>query len=259
MQKNRNLFPVLIISFFLVLLLVSLPSIWGSQGTALSWTEAKQHIADGDVKAVVFKTDSVVLEFEEGAVDAPPRREVNRVEADDDAFVALLDASGVSYRREFSGCERSGNSFSIFFLLGLFLLFYLFMGRREGGVPPGVATFGKSQARLAPEEGTGVTFADVAGIDEAIDELQEAEKQLWDATAELVAYETMKDMLYALEIANGGARSCVECEYLNVREHEMLDEWEGKNCDIIHRWLRWKARVATCSKRCRLGVVNMSP
>jgi cell division protease FtsH len=36
-----------------------------------------------------------------------------------------------------------------------------------------VATFGKSSAKLAPEEGTGVGFGDVAGVDEAIEELQE--------------------------------------------------------------------------------------
>jgi len=41
------------------------------------------------------------------------------------------------------------------------------------GPPPGVATFGKSQAKLAPEEGTGVSFKDVAGIDEAEEELNE--------------------------------------------------------------------------------------
>ena len=73
-----------------------------------------------------------------------------------------------------------------------------------------------------------------------IEEIKEAGKQLEDATAELAALRTMEDILSALEIANGGARSCVECEYLNVREHEMLDEWEEKNADIIERWLRWR-------------------
>lgn len=172
MPKNRNLFPILIFSFLLMLVLFGMQSMMGAGGGELAWTDAKQHIRDGDVEGVVFKTDSVVLEFQEGAVEGPNSRKVNRVDADDEAFVALLDAQGVRYRREI-GCEESGPGFSLFLMLGLFAMLYLFMGRREGGVPPGVATFGKSQAKLAPEEGTGVTFDDVAGIDEAIDELGE--------------------------------------------------------------------------------------
>ncbi|MBL8618126.1 MAG: ATP-dependent zinc metalloprotease FtsH [Deltaproteobacteria bacterium] len=55
----------------------------------------------------------------------------------------------------------------------MMVMFFVTMTRREGGVPPGVATFGKSSAKLAPEDGTGVTFKDVAGVDEGIEELQE--------------------------------------------------------------------------------------
>ena len=43
----------------------------------------------------------------------------------------------------------------------------------RGGDSRGVAAFGRSSAQMAPEEGTGVTFDDVAGVDEAAEELQE--------------------------------------------------------------------------------------
>ena len=42
-----------------------------------------------------------------------------------------------------------------------------------GGPAQGVMTFGKSQARLKAEGDTGVTFADVAGVEEAKEELHE--------------------------------------------------------------------------------------
>ena len=67
------------------------------------------------------------------------------------------------------------------------------------------------------------------------------EKQLEDATAELAAYETMQDILTALVLSIGGARSCVECEYLNVRENAELAVWQEENVDTIECWLRWKA------------------
>ena len=73
-----------------------------------------------------------------------------------------------------------------------------------------------------------------------IEEIKEAGKQLEDATAELAAFQTMEDMLSALVLSIGGARSCVECEYLNVREWQELTVWEQKNAGIIERWLRWK-------------------
>ena len=38
------------------------------------------------------------------------------------------------------------------------------------------------------------------------------EKQLEDATAGLAAFQTMEDMLSALVLSIGGARSCVECD-----------------------------------------------
>ena len=65
-------------------------------------------------------------------------------------------------------------------------------------------------------------------------------KQLKDANAELAAHQTMTDILSALDLSNGGARSCVECEYLNVREDEELAVWEQENYAVIERWLRWK-------------------
>src|SRR5207245_10877161 len=61
--------------------------------------------------------------------------------------------------------------------IGLGLLFVSWLTRRmSGGMPggpPGVMSFGKTKARIYMEATTGVTFKDVAGIDEAVDELKE--------------------------------------------------------------------------------------
>jgi len=60
--------------------------------------------------------------------------------------------------------------------LGLALLFWIFLARRLAGMgqgPQGVMSFGKSRAKIQSEPHTGVKFVDVAGIDEAVEELQE--------------------------------------------------------------------------------------
>jgi cell division protease FtsH len=56
-------------------------------------------------------------------------------------------------------------------ILFVFLLFWLF--RRAGNVQNALSSFGRSRARRYEPSGDKVTFADVAGIDEAKDELSE--------------------------------------------------------------------------------------
>ncbi len=101
----------------------------------------------------------------------------NRIPGDDDArLIAILNEKGISYEAQ----PRSG-FMDVFWLwiipLILLLLFWNFLMRRltstAGQGPPGIMAFGKSRARVHSESETGVTFQDVAGIDEAVDELKE--------------------------------------------------------------------------------------
>ncbi|MEM9187958.1 MAG: ATP-dependent zinc metalloprotease FtsH [Myxococcota bacterium] len=58
--------------------------------------------------------------------------------------------------------------------LGVFMLLAYFVWRaKNGGAAPGVLAFGKSRGRLLEEGDEKTTFADVAGVEEAKEELQE--------------------------------------------------------------------------------------
>src|SRR3954466_570232 len=81
---------------------------------------------------------------------------------------------------EYDAVSESGMSEMIWMLvvpIGIGLLFVSWLTRRmSGGIsggPPGVMSFGKTKARVYMESNTGVTFKDVAGVDEAADELKE--------------------------------------------------------------------------------------
>src|SRR3989440_2041694 len=81
---------------------------------------------------------------------------------------------------EYEAVSESGMSEMIWMLvvpIGIGLLFVSWLTRRmSGGMPggpPGVMSFGKTKARVYMESNTGVTFKDVAGVDEAADELKE--------------------------------------------------------------------------------------
>src|SRR5690348_12798164 len=61
--------------------------------------------------------------------------------------------------------------------LAIFLLFFVFMNQMQGGGSR-VMNFGKSRAKLITKDTPKTTFADVAGADEAIEELEEIKEFL---------------------------------------------------------------------------------
>jgi cell division protease FtsH len=63
------------------------------------------------------------------------------------------------------------NWFPLFILIGLWIFFMRQM--QGGGAGRGAMSFGKSKARLLSEDQVKVTFADVAGVEEAKDEVSE--------------------------------------------------------------------------------------
>jgi cell division protease FtsH len=79
--------------------------------------------------------------------------------------------------------ERPGDNVLVSLLLGLLpiglvvLLLFFFMNQMQGGGNR-VMNFGKSKAKLVSKDTPKTTFADVAGVDEAIEELQEIKEFL---------------------------------------------------------------------------------
>jgi cell division protease FtsH len=138
-------------------------------GEMVSFSEFKQRVTSNEVELVTFEGDTVKAELK--SQDGQPQVVRTVAVPNDPSLVNLLQEHAVPYQAvQSAGC---GSATVLTSLLMFSLLVWFVMMRPGNGTPPGVATFGKSQARLAPEEGTGVTFKDVAGIDEAEEELNE--------------------------------------------------------------------------------------
>jgi cell division protease FtsH len=86
----------------------------------------------------------------------------------------ILVSKGVKvvYEKEEGSPFWSGALVTILPTIFLLVMFYLFMRQLQAGGGKAMS-FGKSRARLLNESQNKVTFADVAGIDEAKDELEE--------------------------------------------------------------------------------------
>ncbi|MGH7996475.1 MAG: ATP-dependent zinc metalloprotease FtsH [Opitutaceae bacterium] len=87
-------------------------------------------------------------------------------------LVKQLQAAGTQY----TGTKPSAISqFLIAWVLPLALMagIWIYIGRKFGAAREGILGIGKSRAKMLVDENTGVTFADVAGCDEAKQELEE--------------------------------------------------------------------------------------
>jgi cell division protease FtsH len=98
---------------------------------------------------------------------------------DDPQLVGELEAAGVSYQGRL---ENKIMTFLLYWILPV--LFFVFLWglffRRMGGAGGPMMAIGKSKAKVYMEKETGVTFADVAGCDEAKEELMEVIEFLRD-------------------------------------------------------------------------------
>ena len=168
MGNARNI-AFWVVLFLLILALFNLFSggTTTSASRGLSYSEFIARVDAGEVTSVTLDGERVLVRGKDGV-----QYQTVRPVAED--ITQQLIAKGVEVRVEPQ--EQSG----IFSLISLWLPFILligiwifFMNRMQGGGKGGAMGFGKSRAKLLTEKHGRVTFDDVAGIDEAKEELEE--------------------------------------------------------------------------------------
>jgi cell division protease FtsH len=137
----------------------------------IPYSEFEKLLEDGKVKEVVVTDDALRGELTE-SIDGKTRFVTNRV---DPELAQSLEAHGVEYSKEQQSTLVRG---LVSWVLPLLLLlgFWFFLSHRMagmGGPGAGLMSVGKSKAKVYMETDTRVTFSDVAGVDEAKQELQE--------------------------------------------------------------------------------------
>jgi cell division protease FtsH len=94
------------------------------------------------------------------------------VRVEDPGLTAELEAAGVPFRGQLSNTWLP-TILSWVVPVALFFLMWSYIGKKMGSASRGLMQIGKSKAKVYIEKKTGVTFADVAGIDEAEEEVAE--------------------------------------------------------------------------------------
>ena len=169
-------FPILIVLVlaFLAVKLVSPSS--NSTRTHSYKTLVSEEIPKGEVKSVEFKNKGKALAVE---LKNKEKWEGGYVEQEaPELFKQLKEAGVAAYNVE---SEKSNELLSLLtFILPfvLFLGFWLFLMNQVQGGGSKVMSFGKSRAKRLSADSPKITFRDVAGVDEAVEELHEIKEFL---------------------------------------------------------------------------------
>ncbi|WP_412553769.1 ATP-dependent zinc metalloprotease FtsH [Shimia sp. MIT1388] len=158
-----------VVLFLLILALFNLFSGDSSslQSRESSYSDFVASVEAGQVQNVVIDGEKLRYQTQDGSTSSTilPR---------DAEVTQLLTDKGIDVRAESQ--ETSGLQAFLISLLPFLLLigvWIYFMNRMQGGGKGGAMGFGKSKAKMLTEKHGRVTFDDVAGIDEAKEELEE--------------------------------------------------------------------------------------
>ena len=177
MNPNFRNFALWVVIFLLVLALVTLfqsPN-QGQQGQEIAYSQLLTDAEAGRIESVVIAGDEITGRYQDG-------RSFRTFAPNDPNLVQTLQERGV----QINARPPQDNTpwFVALFLnwlpILIFIAAWIFLSRQMQGGAGRAMGFGKSKAKLLTEAHGRVTFEDVAGIDEAKEDLQEIVEFLRD-------------------------------------------------------------------------------
>ncbi len=173
LTPQRPAFSIWYVLGLLLLLAVAQAVFLGTGGRSIPYSEFKALVRANQVTEVTVGDQTVAGKLKEPRGEGRQRSDAfmtTRIE--DPKLVEDLEAHQVKYTGEVVSRwlpEILGWVIPLLLLVALWSFFF----RRMGGAEGGVMSFGRSRAKIYADDDVKVSFADVAGVDEAEDELRE--------------------------------------------------------------------------------------
>jgi cell division protease FtsH len=159
-----------VLGFLLLLAVAQAFFVQLQSGETIPYSEFKALVRDDKIQEVTLSQDRV--RGERKAEGGQRGKAFTAVRVEDAKLPEELDAHGVKYTGEVANRWLSdvlGWVIPLLFIVGLWMFFL----RRMGGAEGGVMSFARSKAKIYADDDVKVSFGDVAGVDEAEEELKE--------------------------------------------------------------------------------------
>ena len=186
-EKGKQDFSIAYFIMALAMIFILQYALLTKQVETISYSQFKALVKKGQVAELVVRDKTIsgsikveglreifpaekIAELGEGA-KKPLSFLVVRVE--DQQLTAELEAAGVPFKGEVTSDWLPTVLSWVVPIVIFFVLWNFLMNRMGGGAGGGLMQIGKSKAKVYIEKSTGVTFADVEGIEEAEEELIE--------------------------------------------------------------------------------------
>ena len=175
--KFNTILPIAVLAIAFVLLFNFLYTSYSeSMMEEVKYNEFKQMLIDGKVDEVEIESDRILIKTKDQA-DEPENQQTIYYTGllNDDELLPLLDKYDVQYYREIVDEVSPIIQILLTYVLPFVIIYFLFtfLMKNVASKMGGGMNIGQSKAKVYMEKETGVTFADVAGQDEAKESLQE--------------------------------------------------------------------------------------
>ena len=170
MNKNTQI-PLWVLLLPLLALLIGFSLMFEQRGQQIPYSEFKRLVAAGEVEDLAISSQTVQGKIVDPEKPSEEGKAFYTIRVEDPGLVKELEERGISF---VGTLETSWLRNLLIWMLPLFLVFLLLrIFYQRMGPPQGLLSVGRSKAKLYVQDETKTTFDDVAGVDEAKEELQE--------------------------------------------------------------------------------------
>lgn len=175
--KFNTILPIAVLAVVFVLLINFLYSNYAaSRMEEIKYNEFLEMLEDGEIAEVEIQSDRILIQTKEQAEKPESEQRILYTGlVEDEDLVPLLKQYNIDFYEKIVDEVSPLISILVTYLIpfaAIYLLFSFLM-RNISGKMGGGMSIGQSKAKVYMEKETGVTFADVAGQDEAKESLQE--------------------------------------------------------------------------------------
>ena len=176
-SKLNTLIPIAVFAVIFVLLINFLYNSYAnSMMEEIKYNEFMEMLENDEISEIEIQSDRIlILTKEEAQHEEGQQRIYYTGLVNDTELIPLLKDSDITFYREIIDEMSPLLAFIISYIVPflIMMLLFSFLMRSLGGKMGGSMSIGQSKAKVYMEKETGVTFADVAGQDEAKESLQE--------------------------------------------------------------------------------------